>query len=264
MTALELDAVSVRLGATDVLDCVSTTVEHGEWVAVVGPNGAGKSTLLRAVAGLVRFRGTIRVGGADAVTLARGELARRLSFVPQEPLLPPDMTVADYVLLGRTPYLGYLGAEGADDVAAAIGALERLDLLAFARRKLRTLSGGERQRAVLARALAQDAPLLLLDEPTTALDVGRQQQVLELVDRLRVEDGLTVVAAIHDLTVAAQYSERLLLLDGGRVVTSGAPEAVVTEELLSVHFGADVRVVVGPDGVLAVVPARKSVRPAGC
>ena len=261
MTALELDGVSVRLGGTDVLAGVSVRVERGDWVAVVGPNGAGKSTLLRAVAGLVDFRGAIRLGGDDAAALRRPELARRIAFVPQEPLLPGDMRVAEYVLLGRTPHLGYLGGESPRDVAAVASALERLDLLAFARRKLRTLSGGERQRAVLARALAQAPLLLLLDEPTTALDIGRQQQVLELVDDLRRNDGLTIVAAMHDLTVAGQFAERLLLLDGGRVVASGRPEAVVTEELLSAHFGADARVVVGADGALAVVPARRAARP---
>ena len=258
MTALELRGVSVLLGGADVLVDVSAAVDRGEWVAVVGPNGAGKSTLLRAIAGLVRFTGTVRVGGDDASALARAELARRIAVVPQEPLLPPDMRVADYVLLGRTPHLGYLGSEGPGDIAAVVSALERLDLLAFARRKLRTLSGGERQRVVLARALAQEAPLLVLDEPTTALDVGRQQHVLELVDGLRRHEGLTVVAAMHDLTVAAQFAGRLILLDGGRVVASGAPEEVVTEELVSAHFGADVRIVQTPDGTVAVVPARRA------
>ena len=257
MSELELDRVTVRLGGADVLVGVSAAVGRGEWVAVVGPNGAGKSTLLRAIAGIVPYQGAIRVGGDDATALGRAQLARRIAVVPQEPLLPPDMRVGDYVVLGRTPHLGYLGGEGPRDVAAALFALERLDLLGFARRKLGTLSGGERQRAVFARALAQEAPLLLLDEPTTALDVGRQQQVLELVDGLRRDQGLTVVAAMHDLTVAAQFSERLLLLDRGRVVASGAPDAVVTEELVSAHFGADVRVVAGPDGVLAVVPSRR-------
>jgi ABC-type cobalamin/Fe3+-siderophores transport system ATPase subunit len=202
VTAVVLEDVSVELGGTRVVESVSAEVHPGEWVALIGPNGAGKSTLLRALAGLVPFSGSIALDGVDVGSLGRRELARRLAFVPQSPLLPPEMRVSDYVLLGRTPYIGTFGAESGRDVEAAAHALTRLDLAGLADRPLRTLSGGEQQRAVLARAFAQEAPLLLLDEPTTSLDIGRQQQVLELVADLR-QDDLTVISAMHELTLAA-------------------------------------------------------------
>jgi iron complex transport system ATP-binding protein len=253
---VECSRVSVTLGEAVVVRDVSATVGDGEWVALIGPNGAGKTTLLRALAGLVPYAGEIRVGGEDASSLGRAKLARRLAVLPQTPLVPDDMSVADYVLLGRTPHLGYFGNEGTDDVAAAVLALERLDLLRLARRRLGSLSGGERQRAVLARALAQDAPTLLLDEPTASLDVGRQQQVLELVDELRAAHGLTIVSAMHELTLAAQFADRLLLLDGGSLVAEGPPSEVVTPELVARHYGATVRVVADAEHGIAVVPAR--------
>jgi len=249
---IELDRVSVRLGGARVVDGVSATVARGEWVTLLGPNGAGKSTLLRAVAGLVRAEGTIRVGGTPLRQLDRKALARRIAVVPQLPRLPGALAVEDYVLLGRTPYLHYLGRESGEDRAAARRALERLDLVRFAGRSLGSLSGGERQRAVLARALAQQAPVLLLDEPTTALDAGRQQDVLELVDEIRLESGLTVLSAMHDLTLAGQYAQWLVLLDDGRVVAAGTAGEVLTEELVAAHYGASVRVVDG-----AVVPVRR-------
>jgi iron complex transport system ATP-binding protein len=178
--------------------------------------------------------------------------------------MPPEMPVAEYVLLGRTPYTGYFGRETRADLEAADDALERLDLVQLAGRRLETLSGGERQRAVLARALAQDAPVLLLDEPTSALDVGRGQQALELIDELRRGQGLTVLAAMHDLTLAGQYADRLLFLDRGGVVAEGPPADVLVPELIRAHYGADVRIVEEPGVGVVVVPMRSATRvPAG-
>jgi iron complex transport system ATP-binding protein len=221
-------------------------------VTLIGPNGAGKTTLLRAVAGLVGHRGRITIDGQELSQLGRREVARRVAVVPQVPLMPAGMTVHEYVLLGRTPYVSYVGRESRRDVTAAGQALGRLDLDELAGRELGTLSGGERQRAVLARALAQEAPLLLLDEPTSALDAGRQQEALELIDALRLDAGLTVLAAMHDLTLAGQYASRLLLLSNARIVAQGAPAEVLTEALIAEHYGARVRVLDG----LAVVPVR--------
>ena len=249
--------VSVTLGGAEVVSGISAAVEDGEWVAVIGPNGAGKSTLLRAVAGLVPYRGRIEVMGDDAAALGRRALARRVALVPQVPVMPDDMTVREYVLLGRTPHIAYLARERRSDLGASARALERLELGELAERRLDSLSGGERQRATLARALAQDAPVLLLDEPTSALDVGRQQQALELVDALRRGAGLTVLTAMHDLTLAAQYADRLLLLDGGRLVAGGGARTVLTRPLIAEHYGADVRVVEEPDSGLVVVPVRR-------
>jgi iron complex transport system ATP-binding protein len=257
VTALEVRGVSVTLGRALVVDRVTVAVNEGEWVALIGPNGAGKTTLLRALVGLVSYEGDIRILGDDALTLPRKELARRVALVPQVPLMPPDATVLQYVLLGRTPYIGYFGTERRSDYEAAESALEQLDLRPLAHRRIDSLSGGERQRASLARALAQDAPILLLDEPTAALDVGRQQQVLEIVDALRVDRGLTVFSTMHDLTLAGQYADRLLLLDGGRVVAGGHAGDVLTGALIAEHYGADVHVLGEPESGFVVVPVRR-------
>jgi iron complex transport system ATP-binding protein len=255
VSRLALDEVTVRLGGRDVVDGVSLAVDVGGWAALIGPNGAGKTSALRAIAGLVRYSGRVWFGSADAGELSRRERARTVALVPQTPGTPPDMTVREYVLLGRTPHLSYFGVEGRSDRAAAERALARLDLHALAERLVTTLSGGERQRAVLARALAQGAQILLLDEPTTALDLAHQQHVLELVDELRREEGLTVIAALHDLTSAALYAEEVHLLSSGRVVASGAPADVIRSDTLSEHFGARVRVF-EHEGELVVAPVR--------
>jgi iron complex transport system ATP-binding protein len=255
MSAIGLDGVTVRLGGRAVVRDVTATVERGEWVALIGPNGAGKTTLLRAVAGLLPHEGSVSLLGKDAARLDRRERARLLAVVPQTPETPPWLTVAEYVLMGRTPHLGPLAREGADDRHAAARALARLDLEPFAERRLGTLSGGERQRVVVARALAQEASIVLLDEPTAALDIGHQQQALELLDALRAADGLTLVAAMHDLTVAALYADRVLLLSAGAIVADGVPADVLTEEALATHYGASVRVVTVDDR-FAVLPTR--------
>jgi iron complex transport system ATP-binding protein len=251
---IELRDVRVTLGRTEVLRGISFSVERGAWLGLLGPNGAGKTTALRALAGLVAHTGDVLVGGHDARALGRRELARRIAVVPQLPERPPELTVAEYVLLGRTPHLGYLAAEGADDRAAAARALNRLELGPFAERPLGSLSGGELQRAVLARALAQEAPILLLDEPTSALDLGRQQQALELVHSLRA-DGMTIVSAMHDLTLAGQYADRLVLLDGGEVVDEGTAGHVLSAANIARFYGASVRVVRDDDAVF-VLPYR--------
>ena len=167
------------------------------------------------------------------------------------------MTVADYTLLGRTPYISYLGTETRHDRGVVAGLLDRFDLLPLADRPLDSLSGGEVQRAVLARALAQDAPMLLLDEPTASLDVGHQQQVLELIDELRGERDLTVVTALHDLTLAGQFADRLVMLARGVVVAEGAATDVLTTATIHEHYGASVRVERQEDGSVLVIPVRR-------
>jgi iron complex transport system ATP-binding protein len=252
---IEVRDLSVRLGSTDALRGISFTAERGSWVSLIGPNGAGKTTAIRALCGLVSYGGEVLIDGVEARARGRRELARICAFVPQLPETPPELTVSEYVLLGRTPHLGYFGAEGDEDRLAAHRALERLELLQFAQRSLATLSGGELQRVVLARALAQEAPILLLDEPTTALDLGRQQQVLELVDDLRSDD-LTVVSTMHDLTLAGQYADRLVLLDLGAVVAEGSAEDVLSVPNLKSYYGASVRVL-EEEGRVFVLPLRR-------
>ena len=252
---VELRGVSVTLGATEAVRDVSATVERGEWLAVIGPNGAGKTTFLNALAGLVPFDGDVLVDGHSITNGARRQIARLIAVVPQLPETPPALTVAEYVLLGRTPHIGYLGSEGQGDRAAAGDAITRLGLGAFTDRSLGSLSGGERQRVVLARALAQHAPILLLDEPTNALDLGRQQQALELLDALRRHEQLTVISAMHDLSLAGQYADRVVLLDGGRIIADGTPRAVLTEPTIASVYGAEVRIL-RDRGNVFVLPRR--------
>jgi iron complex transport system ATP-binding protein len=256
---LRVEDIRVSLEGAEVVKGVGLQLDEGEWLGLIGPNGAGKTTVLRAVAGLVPYSGSIRIAGDEASSLRRRELARRVAVVPQIPVIPPDTSVLEYVVLGRTPHLGYSGSPGVRDVTAARSALARLDAAHLGDRRLGSLSGGERQRAVLARAVAQDARLLLLDEPTSALDVGAQQQVLELVASLRVDRGLTVLSAMHDLTHAGQYADRLVLMDGGREVAEGTPKEVLTEQLVARHYGAEVRVIVDAETGIAVVPLRPRV-----
>ncbi len=252
----------VRRGGTEVLSGVDIDIRAGEWVAVIGPNGAGKTTLLHVLGGLlssggtdVQLSGRVSVLGVDPRLAARRRMARTVALMPQRPVVPAGMSVADLVLLGRTPHIGRWGVEARADREIVTNALARLDLTKVADRLATTLSGGELQRVVLARSLAQQPSVLLLDEPTSALDLGHQQSVLDLVDELRAEANLTVVAAMHDLTLAGQYAERLLLLDAGQVVADGPPGHVLTVELLSKVYDARVQVHHTPDGPV-VIPVR--------
>jgi iron complex transport system ATP-binding protein len=255
--ALEFDRVSVAYDGNAAVHDLSATIEPGSWVGLIGPNGAGKTSILRAICRLVDYSGTVRLDGHDSRSLKRRAVARKVAFVPQIPEAPPALTVAEYVLLGRTPHLGYFANEAHGDRVAAERAVERLDLMGFVERTLDSLSGGELQRAVLARALAQEAPILLLDEPTAALDLGRQQRVLALVDSLRTgERPPTVLSTMHDLTLAGQYADRLLLLDRGRVVADGAAAEVLSAPNVGVYYGADVRIVSDEDGIF-VLPVRR-------
>ncbi|PRX49528.1 iron complex transport system ATP-binding protein [Prauserella shujinwangii] len=254
--ALRLDRVAAGYRGAEVVRGVSAAVAEGGWLAIVGPNGAGKSTLLKAIAGLVAFSGDIEVHGRSVTALSRRQRAHEIGYAPQNPLLPDGLTVTDYVLLGRTPHLGALARESATDRSIVEESLARVDLGGLAARRMRTLSGGEQQRAVLARVLAQRTRLLLLDEPTTGLDIGHAQALLELLDRLRREDGTTVVTTLHDLTFAAQYAGDLLLVDGGEVVAAGAPEEVLTAERLRRHYAADAEVLRTADGRPVVTPVR--------
>ncbi|GAB2613902.1 hemin ABC transporter ATP-binding protein [Paractinoplanes abujensis] len=245
----------VRLDGNLIVDGVDLDVARGEWVMVIGPNGAGKSTALRAIGGLLPFTGRVELNGRPVDTLHRRERAKTIATVNQTPTVPPGMRVLDYALLGRTPYIPPLGRESAADLAAVQEVLESLDVAQFAGRRLETLSGGERQRVFLARALAQGAGILLLDEPTSALDIGHQQEVLELIDRLRAERGLTVLATMHDLSVAGEYADRMVLLAEGAVVAAGTAREVLTEENLAKHYRVRVRIIEGEHGPL-VVPVR--------
>jgi iron complex transport system ATP-binding protein len=253
---VEFRDLTVRYAEATALDGVSRAVERGRWLGLIGANGAGKTSLLKALARLVEFEGVIHVEGRVTSDLSRREFAQLVAYVPQKPEFPPEMRAVDYVALGRLPHLGYFGAEGPHDRDRSLELLERLSLGSMATRHLSTMSGGELQRLVLARALAQEAPVLLLDEPTSALDLGRRVEALELVDELRIERGLTVISAMHDLTLAAQFADELALLANGAIVATGSAEEVLDERLLDFHFGTRVRILRTDDGELIVVPRR--------
>ena len=256
MTSLAFVDVSVKYGSSVAVRGFTDTVRPGEWLCLIGPNGAGKSSLLRSAAGLVKHEGGILVDGSPLHLRTSRRRAALVAHVPQSPSMPEDMTAAEYVLLGRNPYVGYFGNESKHDRMMVARVIERLDLEEFAERRLGTLSGGERQRLVIARALAQEAPIMLLDEPTSALDIGHQQQALELVDSLRREHGFTVVSAMHDLTLAGLYSDRLALLHQGHCVATGPADQVLKAETLSEFYGVSVIVHHEPDGTVVVVPRR--------
>ena len=257
--AVSVRSLEVTLDGTQVLRGVDLVASKGEWVNIIGPNGAGKTTLLRALLGLVPFNGEIDIDGLSD-RRRRAARARKLAYVPQTPVIPPGVLVADYVLLGRTPHRSVFAAQTANDRKIAAEVLNRLDLGGFGDRSVQSLSGGERQRAVMARALAQQADVLLLDEPTTALDLGHQQDVLELVDALRRERGLTVIATLHDLTLAARYGDRIAILARGRVAETGPPAEVLTVRNIAAYFGASVRIVDDPEGPV-IVPTVGATRP---
>lgn len=255
MTSVTASSLSITYDGAKAVEGLELSVSEGSWVTLIGPNGAGKTSVLRAVAGLIAFEGEIRVGPIYVRKASRKTLARLIAYVPQRPFIPSGATVTDYVLMGRNPYIGYLSTEKAADLEAVEEVLERLDLVGYATREVARLSGGEAQRVVLGRALAQRAPILLLDEPTSELDIGNQQHVLELVDRLRVEVGLTVLSTMHDLTLAGQYSKEFVLLEEGRAIATGTAEEVLHAELIGRSYGASVDVVAHAAGPI-VVPTR--------
>ena len=257
MSDVSLRGLAIAYEGRTVVEGLDVEVAEGEWLSLIGPNGAGKTSVLRAIANLVPFQGDVRVGGRAVTGLGARALARQVALLVQEPEMPARMTVAHYVLLGRSAHLGYLGREGPGDRRIVGETLELLALDGLAGRTLDRLSGGERQRVAIARALAQQASVLLIDEPTSSLDVGRQQAVLELIDQLRGDQRLTVVSAMHDLTLAGQYADRLALMVGGRLVAVGTPAEILTESAIAEIYRARVRVVEMNGSGHAVVPVRK-------
>lgn len=261
MSEVVIRGLSIRRGTTEVIRALDLVVSSGSWCVVVGPNGAGKSSLLESVAGNLAYRGELRIDGIDVGAMKPRDRARLLAVVPQRPELPGAMTVIDYVLLGRTAHLSPFGREGGRDRRIVCEVLSRLELEVFAQRPVDQLSGGEMQRALIARALAQQPRVLVLDEPTSALDLRHQQQVMELIDSLRKADGLTVISALHDLTLAAQFGDSVALLFQGTLVATGDPATVLTQRLVHETYGADVVVRQDPEFGFAVIPRRSPQHP---
>ncbi|MFC7203870.1 heme ABC transporter ATP-binding protein [Haloferax namakaokahaiae] len=238
-TAIDLDDVAVSLGGHDVLDGVSLTIDEGTFVGLIGPNGAGKTTLLRTLNGaLSPARGSVTIAGEDVHALSSKATSRVVATVPQTTKVTFDFPVREVVKMGRTPHRGRFDGWSDADERAVESALNRTSVARLADRPITELSGGERQRALIARALAQETPVLLLDEPTASLDINHQVRTLELVTDL-VGDGTTAIAAIHDLNLAAHYCDVLVLLSGGRVLSAGDPATVLTESNLRSAFDAE-------------------------
>ena len=258
MTAIGFCDLTVSYNGIDAVVGFNDLLHSGEWLCLIGPNGAGKSSVLRAAAGLVPYTGSVAINQTEIPAASARWRAQHIAYVPQAPVIPTDMSVYEYVLLGRNPYINYFSSETSHDRDVIDRVLDRLDLVQFSARKLGTLSGGEVQRLVIARALAQEAPVLLLDEPTSALDIGHQQQALELVDSLRREQGLTIISAMHDLTLAGLYADRLVLMHEGHRVAEGTAKQVLRSETLAEFYGVSARVHHEADGTVVVIPQRSS------
>jgi len=243
---LKIQNLSASYNGHQVLHDVSFDVKNGEVLALIGPNGAGKSTIIRAASGVIPSTGNIRANGDDFASLSPLQRARYLAVVPQAISLPPAFTVWETVLMGRTPYLGFLGHASSLDEEIARQALNKVNALAFSDRLVGELSGGERQRVLLARALCQSTPILLLDEPTAHLDLQYQVSLLELVHELAHNENLAVLIALHDLNLASHYADRVALLVAGHIKSIGTPREVLTSELISEAYCLPVQVVEHP------------------
>jgi iron complex transport system ATP-binding protein len=241
MVSIALDDVGVTLGRRTVLRGISAEFRPGTLTGIVGPNGAGKSTLARAMLALAPASGSVRIDGVDAAAMPRGELARRIAYVPQGQILHWPLTVERLVGLGRLPHLAPMSRISDADTAAIERAMARADVLDLRDRIATELSGGERARVLFARALAVEARALIADEPLASLDPGHQIDVMELLSA-EAAGGALVIAVLHDLTLAARYCDRLLLIDEGRIVAGGTPAEVLTADRLRAVYGIDAAV----------------------
>lgn len=260
---LDVCGVTFKYGSVGALEGASFQVRSGEFLAIIGPNGSGKSTLLRCISrGLRPVGGSILLDGADVRSMTPGDVARRLAVVPQEDNLDLEFGVGEAVLMGRQPHLGRFQPEGPADWEIAHRAMAWTDVLPLAGRPVSGLSGGERQRVLIARALTQEPKVLLLDEPTSHLDVNYQVEILDLLSRLNREKGLTVIAVMHDLNLAAQYFDRFMLLSQGRILALGNAGEVLTASNLKKSYGGEVSVSQHPVHgypLITVWPAQKGV-----
>ena len=244
---LKIEDLTVSYGSRRVLHGISLEVQAGEVLALIGPNGAGKSTLVRAASGVIPVQaGRVCADGVDLLALAAMQRACRLAVVPQAVALPPAFTAWETVLLGRTPHLNFLGQISEKDEQIARQALQKVDALTLADRRVGELSGGEQQRVLLARALAQSTPILLLDEPTVHLDLQHQVALMGTVRGLARTDHLAVLVALHDLNLAAHYADHVALLVAGEIRAAGTPKQVLTSENISAAYNIQVRVVQHP------------------
>jgi iron complex transport system ATP-binding protein len=256
MMKMELQNIWLSYTGNVVVKDVTFQIMPGEMVGLIGPNGSGKSTIIKAISRVIStYSGKILLDGKDISKTPRGELARLLSVVPQMPLLPSTFTAFEIVLMGRNPHLGLFQYEGAKDVAITWQAMKVTATQSLAERRVGELSGGEIQRLVIARALAQQPKSILLDEPTANLDIRHQIEILDLIKSLCLENNLTVLAALHDLNLATQYCDRLILINNGQVHAQGTPEEVINSQNIKEVYGAEGCVYTHPvNGLPAVLP----------
>jgi iron complex transport system ATP-binding protein len=256
---LQVEKIQFAYKGQKILDGLDMRLDDGEIVGLVGPNGAGKTTLLKLISGVLRpDAGRIVIGGVDVSSVSSGDRAKLTAVVPQDPQLPLSFRVLDLVLMGRNPHLKLLQWEGQKDLEMASRAMSLTNVEHLADRTLETLSGGERQRAVVAMALAQEAPLLLMDEPTSSLDLAHQTRVLDMIVDVQEKRGGAVLIAMHDLTLAAQYCDRVVMLSHGAVHAEGTPGEVLTAENVGAVYGTAVYVMSHPtEGTPVVVGTRR-------
>lgn len=243
---LNIKNLFVSYNQREILHDVSFDVKNGEVLALIGPNGAGKSTLIRAVSGVIDARGEIQTDGRNFNSMNPMERGRYIAVVPQAISLPPAFSVWETVLMGRTPYLGFLGNASKHDEELVRESLSRVNALNFAERRVGELSGGEAQRILLARALCQSTPILLLDEPTSHLDLQYQVSLLELIRKLAKENNLAILVAMHDLNLAARYADRIAVMVAGKINAIGTPKEVLTPDLIANAYCLPVQVVKHP------------------
>ncbi|MDN4474081.1 ABC transporter ATP-binding protein [Demequina zhanjiangensis] len=254
---LKTSEAVIGYGGPPIVRGVDVEIPDGQITAIIGPNGCGKSTLLRALARLLTpTEGTVLLDGTDIHRIPTREVARRVGLLPQSPIAPAGITVRELVARGRTPHQKVLRPWSPEDETAVMSALHSTQLTDIADESVDQLSGGQRQRAWIAMALAQDTPVMLLDEPTTYLDIAHQYEVLDLLHRLHHRQARTIVMVVHDLHQAARYAHHVIAMSEGEVAASGAPSEVLTEQLVSSVFGLDVRVLTDPvTGTPVVIPA---------
>ena len=244
---LSIQKISAGYGDKVVLSDVNMDVEAGDFVGLIGPNGSGKTTLLRVISKVLKpFEGHVLLNGKDIVTVSRSVLARSMAFLTQEISLNLPFTVRQMTLMGRFPYLSQYGKESDEDIAIAEDAMKLADVLPLADRFITEVSGGERQRALIAMCLAQQPDILLLDEPTNHLDIGHQLAVLDLIRKLNRQTNMTVVAVFHDLNIASEYCDKIMVLDKGQVAEFGTPKEVLTSEMILKVYRAKVVTEVNP------------------
>ena len=228
--------ICVSINDKEIVHNLSLEIPEGKVTAIIGPNGCGKSTTLKALSRILPYKGSVTFKGSEMSALSQREFAKSLAILTQSPQAPSDLTVNDLVEMGRFPHRGFFGRGGKDDKEHVEWALAQTGVTAMRNRLLNTLSGGERQRAWIAMALAQRPEVLLLDEPTTYLDICHQLEIMQLIGRLNQELGLTVVMVVHDLNHAIMYADHVVVVKAGKLVTSGAPREIITADLLAEVF----------------------------